>query len=106
MRNFSARNSVKNKILAQVFSCEFCKFFKSTYFTEHLRRAGSNDMIITKFVHKIYCSLKWKIKGYQRFFLKMSMYLFTIFNESKDNDHVATVLTCLDTNSRFFLKKR
>ena len=25
------------KRLAQVFSCEFCEFFKNTFFTEHLR---------------------------------------------------------------------
>ena len=27
--------------LTQVFSCEFCKIFKSTYFTEHLRMIAS-----------------------------------------------------------------
>ena len=35
----------------------------------------------------------------------MSMYLFNVFNESKDKDHVTTILTCLDTKTRFFLKK-
>ena len=33
------------------------------------------------------------------------MNLFNIFNESKDNDHPTTMLTCLDTSPRFFSKK-
>ena len=28
---------IKKEALAQVFSCEFCKIFKNTIFTEHLR---------------------------------------------------------------------
>ena len=34
----------------------------------------------------------------------MSIYLFNIFNESKDNDHITTMLTCSDKNPRFFKK--
>ena len=34
----------------------------------------------------------------------MSKYLFNIFNEPEENDHSITILACLDTNSRFFLK--
>ena len=34
----------------------------------------------------------------------MSMYLCGIVNESKGNDHINTILKCLDTNSRFILK--
>ena len=37
-------------------------------------------------------------------YLKISMYLFTFFNESKDNYHITTILTCLDSNPRFYLK--
>ena len=33
-----ACNVIKNKTLAQVFSCEFCEIFKNTFFTEDLRR--------------------------------------------------------------------
>ena len=29
---------IKKEILAQVFSCEFCKIFKNTFFIEHFRR--------------------------------------------------------------------
>ena len=58
-------NFIKNETLAQVFPCTFCKIIKNTYFAQHLRRAASNDMIIARFFYKIYCSLKWKIKGYQ-----------------------------------------
>ena len=32
---------IKNKTLAQVPFCEFCKIFKNTYFEDHLRRAAS-----------------------------------------------------------------
>ena len=35
-------------------------------------------------------------------FLKISMYLFNVVNESKNNDHIAAILTCLDANPRFF----
>ena len=46
--NFSACNFIKNETPEQVFSCEFCKWFKNTYFKEHLR-AASNDMIFARF---------------------------------------------------------
>ena len=36
-----ACNFIKNKTLAQVFSCEFCQIFKNTYFVEHLRTTAS-----------------------------------------------------------------
>ena len=35
---------------------------------------------------------------------KMSFLLFNIFIDSNDNDHVTTILTCLDANPRFFLE--
>ena len=37
------------------------------------------------------------------FFLQISVYFS---NDFKDIDYITTVLTCLDTNFRFFLKKR
>ena len=33
----TACNFIKKETLAQVLSCEFCEFFKDTFFTEHLR---------------------------------------------------------------------
>ena len=30
-------NFIKKETLAQVLSCEFCEFFKNTFFIEHLR---------------------------------------------------------------------
>ena len=30
-------NFIKNETLAQVFSCEFAKFLRTPFFTEHLR---------------------------------------------------------------------
>ena len=36
-----ACNFVKKETLAKVFSCEICKFFKNTFFTEQLRALAS-----------------------------------------------------------------
>ena len=36
---------IKNKTLAQVFSCEFCAIFKSTFFTEHLWTTASEPKL-------------------------------------------------------------
>ena len=38
-----ACNFIKKKTLTQVFSCELCKIFKSTFFTENLRAIASGD---------------------------------------------------------------
>ena len=35
------KNFIKKETLAQVFSCELCKIFKNTFFTEHLRTTAS-----------------------------------------------------------------
>ena len=37
----SACNFIKKEALAQVFSCEFCKIFKNTFFIEHLWATAS-----------------------------------------------------------------
>ena len=34
-------NFIKKETLAQVFSCEFCKISKNTFFTEHLWATAS-----------------------------------------------------------------
>ena len=34
--NIFARVFIKKETLARAFSCEFCKFSKNTFFTEHL----------------------------------------------------------------------
>ena len=39
-----ACNFIKKESLAQVFFCEFCKIFKNTSFTEHLRTTASGDI--------------------------------------------------------------
>ena len=36
-----ACNFIKKETLAQVFSCEFCKISKNTFFTEHLPTTAS-----------------------------------------------------------------
>ena len=40
-----ACNFMKKETLAQVFSCEFCKIFKNSFFTENLRVTASNFSI-------------------------------------------------------------
>ena len=47
LQSFQENNSagvsaiLLKKILAQVFFCEFCNFFKNIYFLEHLQTAAS-----------------------------------------------------------------
>ena len=40
-RKPEACNVIKNKTLAQVFSCDFCEISKNTFFTEHLWTTAS-----------------------------------------------------------------
>ena len=35
------QHQVEKETPTQVFSCDYCEFFKNTYFEEHLRRAAS-----------------------------------------------------------------
>ena len=79
---------IKNKTPVQVLSCEFYKIFKNNYLAEHLQKAACNDMILA------------------RLSMYLSMYLFNIFDESKDRDHITTLVTCLDKKTHFFHKKR
>ena len=37
-------NFIKKETLTKVFSCEFCKTFKNTFFIEHLRTAASETV--------------------------------------------------------------
>ena len=38
-------NFIKTETLPKVFSCEFCKIFKNTIFTEHVRKAASEQIL-------------------------------------------------------------
>ena len=40
-RKTSVLESLFNKVVAQMFSCEYCGIFKNTYFEEHLGTAVS-----------------------------------------------------------------
>ena len=42
-RNVEACHFIKKETLAQVFSCEFCKIFEETFFTEHLWTTSSEN---------------------------------------------------------------
>ena len=42
IKNSLCHNFIKIETLAQVFHCEFCKIFKNTFFTEHLRATTSS----------------------------------------------------------------
>ena len=46
-RSLHTCNIVKRETPAQVFSCEFCKIFKNTFFTEHLQMAASVLPLLT-----------------------------------------------------------
>ena len=52
-----ACNFIKNETLTQVFSCEFCKIFKNTFFTEHL--------LTTAFCKKL-CKLLFFLTKYSK----------------------------------------
>ena len=45
-KHASACNFIKEEILAQGFSCEFCEIIKNTFFREHLRATASSFWII------------------------------------------------------------
>ena len=45
--NKVAGNFIKKETLVQVFSCEFSKIFKNTFFTEHLRATASKYRSVT-----------------------------------------------------------
>ena len=53
---FLIKLQAKKETLAQVFSCEFCNIFKSTFFTEHLRTTASVTTIIVVFYLKQFLS--------------------------------------------------
>ena len=40
------RAALLKKILAQVFSCEFCELSKNAFFTEHLRTTASIETVM------------------------------------------------------------
>ena len=62
---------------------------------------------MVRFFCKFCCSLTLKIERTSKKSAsqKMFMYLFSIFNEPKDNDRITSILTCSDTNSFSFLRK-
>ena len=41
-----ACNFIKKETLPQVFSCEFCKISKDTFFTEHLWMSASEETMM------------------------------------------------------------
>ena len=58
-----ACNFIKNETVAQVFSCEFYKIFKNTFFTEHLWATASEYLILGFFFpNDTYCPLVLLIK--------------------------------------------
>ena len=56
LKNFTklARKIPVLEYLTQLFSCEHCKIFKSTYFEDYLRTAGS------KLMRLLICVIFWK----------------------------------------------
>ena len=52
----SASNLIKKETLPWVFSCEFCKISKNTFFTEHVRATASVRIIWGYFVYSMIAS--------------------------------------------------
>ena len=48
-------NFIEKETLTQLFSCEFCKISKNTFFTEHLRTtaSGTEKVVLVKFMEVI-----------------------------------------------------
>ena len=46
-------NFIKKETLTQVFSCKFCKFFRSINFVEHLRTGGSETPVYGFLFNKV-----------------------------------------------------
>ena len=46
-------NNIKKEVLALVFSCEFCKISKNTFFAEHLWMTASNFICHVLFIFSI-----------------------------------------------------
>ena len=97
-------NFIKNETPAQVFSCEFCKIFKNTYFSGYLQGAASNSIVTDRF----FCKIKKEKDIKDCCFLKMSVNLFNVFNESKDNYDITTIyyIDMVRYKRSFFSKKR
>ena len=56
-----AYNFIKKETLTQVFSCEFCKIFKNTYFTEHLWTTASKVFSLSKNINTLILFIvSWK----------------------------------------------
>ena len=70
---FSTCKFIK-KTTTHAFSCKFCKIFMKTYFVYYLQTAASNLLLMLD-LFIFYCSLKWKIKRYQRLLLCKNVYL-------------------------------
>ena len=74
---FRPTTLLKKETQAQVFSCEFCKISKNTFFTEPLRATASelsvkfdNYQFLNLLLH-LHFHLNWQINGiYQHWFLK------------------------------------
>ena len=79
-------------------------------FQEHLFcRPLANDcfycLIKARFFVNFYCSLNWKINCYQRsLLLEKVVYFLNIFHESKDKDHITTILKWSYPNLQSFRK--
>ena len=66
----------KKETLAQVFSCEFCKIYRNTFFTEHLRATASAFIFSTSAFFLIRLSFEYFLKVPSRFIV---CYLYLVF---------------------------
>ena len=81
---FKACNFIKNEVLAQVFSCEFCEISKNTFSTEYLWTTASKQRA-TCFIKWLYVkSSQFQVWGASRLHAGTSFisYLYTWFSSS------------------------
>ena len=98
-----ACNFIKKKILAQVFSCEFCEISKNTLFTKHLRAIASVEQSTSTHLHEhSLCILLVCWHRYYDFlhfpFMTVLLYINRIFRtyfDTWDKQIVDDLLNCL-----------
>ena len=66
----------KKETLAQVFSCEFCKIYRNTFFIEHLMATASAFIFSTSAFFLIRLSFEYFLKVPSRFIV---CYLYLVF---------------------------
>ena len=80
-----------------MFSCEFCKLFKSTYFKEHLRTAGSKTVVRGFLFNKVASLMAWRPLAVLERDSSTGIFLQILcnFKESFFVEHLLATFSCM-----------